>query len=228
MERHGLQRLRPVTEDTGAGDWIMNGLDDNAGHPTYTVTGTLLPTGFDAYARLLHPAEDLTWATVAATNGRHAHPLMQWPGITGPDDEEPSEGTLPAVQAARLLAVLQRHTTSAGCHYAAWEGSGALAVPEKGTARLDMPGRSMLLLHGPLADAATVSTDFAPFQNSPNLWWPDDRAWCVATDIDLMSTYIGASAACIAEILAAPGLETWPARPDDPITYAGDTLNPTR
>lgn len=31
-----------------------------------------------------------------------------------------------------------------------------------------------------------------PFQ-SPNLFWRDDRSWCVATQINFYSTYIGAS-----------------------------------
>jgi hypothetical protein len=41
---------------------------------------------------------------------------------------------------------------------------------------------------------------------SRNLWWPDDRAWCVAAEIDLNTTYIGSSDACREEILAVPQL----------------------
>ena len=29
--------------------------------------------------------------------------------------------------------------------------------------------------------------------HSPSIWWPEDRAWCVATDIDLFDTYVGGS-----------------------------------
>ena len=29
----------------------------------------------------------------------------------------------------------------------------------------------------------------------PNLWWPADRAWRVASDIDLPSTYLGGTRA---------------------------------
>ena len=51
--------------------------------------------------------------------------------------------------------------------------------------------------------------------HSPNLWWPDDRAWCVATEIDLAWTYVGGSGALISDVLASPSLEAQPAAPDD-------------
>jgi hypothetical protein len=37
--------------------------------------------------------------------------------------------------------------------------------------------------------------------HSPNLWWPGDRAWCVATDIDLDSTYVAGGAALVLDLL---------------------------
>ncbi|WP_305091365.1 hypothetical protein [Prescottella sp. R16] len=61
---------------------------------------------------------------------------------------------------------------------------------------------------------------------SAHLWWPDDKAWCVATDIDLMSTYLGASEECVAAVLADTGLEAFPARADRTLTWDGDTVNP--
>jgi hypothetical protein len=48
----------------------------------------------------------------------------------------------------------------------------------------------------------------------PDLWWPEDRAWCVGGDTDLKSTYVGGSEACIASLLAVPGLEVHPVEPD--------------
>jgi hypothetical protein len=41
-----------------------------------------------------------------------------------------------------------------------------------------------------------------------------------------MSTYVGCSDACLAELVATPGLEVLPARPGDAVTYAADRLNP--
>ena len=63
--------------------------------------------------------------------------------------------------------------------------------------------------------AALPSLMDAQDGHSPNLWWPDDRAWCVATEIDLAWTYVGGPAALISDALANPGLEAQPASPDD-------------
>jgi hypothetical protein len=41
-----------------------------------------------------------------------------------------------------------------------------------------------------------------------------------------MSTYVGGSAACVAELLGTPGLEAAPAGPDDAVTVDADTVNP--
>ena len=42
---------------------------------------------------------------------------------------------------------------------------------------------------------------------SPNLWWPEDRSWFVATEIDVAWTYIGGTEATVQAILDAEGLE---------------------
>lgn len=110
----------------------------------------VVPSGFEAYARVFHPArrvEDggqvaVTWREVAAANGRAAHRAMQWPGIVGawrlvhgdcqPGlwDSEPEEGSLPVAIAVDLAAVLAAYTSTPGrCWFAVWEGFGALAVP---------------------------------------------------------------------------------------------------
>jgi hypothetical protein len=61
---------------------------------------------------------------------------------------------------------------------------------------------------------------------SPNLFWPDDRAWCAASEIDLDSTYIGCSEETAAALLADPRLETWPVNASDAIAWDSDTINP--
>jgi hypothetical protein len=141
-------------------------------------------------------------------------------------DTEPVEGSLPAAQAEALVAVLARFTaTSAECFYAVWEGYGALALSQVART-VAMPQREMQLLTGPLSQAARVSMEDATLEQSPSLWWPADRAWCVATDVDLMSTYVGGSRACIDAVLAAPGLEVWEVHDRQGVTYDSDALNP--
>ena len=72
----------------------------------------------------------------------------------------------------------------------------------------------MVVVRGAVRDAVRNLAP-EPHEQSANLWWPADRAWCVVTDIDLTSTYVGGSAVCIAELRATPGLECVPASPAD-------------
>ena len=47
------------------------------------------------------------------------------------------------------------------------------------------------------------------------MWWPKDRAWCVASEIDLPWTYVGASASIVADLLAEPRIAAQPASEDE-------------
>jgi hypothetical protein len=165
-------------------------------------------------------------------NDRTAHRLMQWPAVTGSwdfvaDDDQPelwndspAEGHLLAAAARRLAAVLARHTAAPGdCFFGVWTGD----PPDATTAVLG--GHAHRFVRGPVGLAAA---NFAaePAEQGPALWWPADRAWCVVTDIDLMSTYVGGSAAAVADVLATDGLEAWPAEPGDPVAPGSDPVNP--
>jgi hypothetical protein len=55
-----------------------------------------------------------------------------------------------------------------------------------------------------------------------NLWWPEDRSWCVASEIDLRWTYVGGSSELIAQILSDERIEALPATPHDPTTVVVD------
>lgn len=68
--------------------------------------------------------------------------------------------------------------------------------------------RDYLLFTGPVTAATAFRND--PWFQSPNLWWPEDRAWFVATEIDGYSTYIGGEQACIDALVAHPHLEVLP------------------
>ncbi|TFV82907.1 hypothetical protein [Blastococcus sp. CT_GayMR16] len=220
----------PVEADVSTGVWISS--SRRRGAPG--TVGALVPTVFEAYARVLHPAVryagdddiEVPWAEVAAHNGTDADPLMRWVGLTrGPVesqppvwDDGPSEGHLPVALAARLGAVLRRHTTTPhDCLFGRWDGFGFdLPDPDAPPRLLLRGGHDVVLVRGTVADA-TRNLAPEPHEQSANLWWPADQAWCVVTDIDLMSTYVGGSAACIAELLAAPGVEALPAAPEDPV-----------
>ena len=78
-------------------------------------------------------------------------------------------------------------------------------LPE-GTPLFERPGRHYGLTYSsnPLAEATWAGR---PINISPQLWWPDDRRWIVATEIDLVSTYIACSAQLADELIAGDQLE---------------------
>jgi hypothetical protein len=220
----------PVETDVSAGVWISAAR--RRGEPG--TVGAIVPAVFEAYARIFHPAIryagdddiEVPWSDVAAHNGTVAHPLMQWDALThGPVDSQPpvwddgpSEGHLPVAVANRLGQVLRAHTTtSADCFFGRWDGFGYdLPRPDVPPRLLLRGGHDVVLVRGTVADAVRNLAP-EPHEQSANLWWPADQAWCVVTDIDLMSTYVGATAACIAELLVAPGIEAVPASAEDPV-----------
>jgi hypothetical protein len=228
---------RPPETDVAPGAWIAGSV-----RPALGDVGSLVPPTFAAFARVLHPAvryegdDDVavTWAAVAEHNGTVAHPLMQWPALTGaweyldedsqPPvwDRAPDEGHLPVPAAERLAAVLTAHTTTPDdCYFGLWSGGG-LVLADAPT--LVLPHRAFWLLRGPIG-LATANLADEPMEQSAHLWWPADRAWCVVTDIDLMSTYVGGSADCIADLLASDGLEVAPAGVDQSTFWDADTVN---
>jgi hypothetical protein len=84
--------------------------------------------------------------------------------------------------------------------------------------RVRLPYRDYILFKGSVAHAQG-------WEDGPNLWWPEDRAWCVASEIDFPYTYVGGPKALIADILAHPDLEALPATVEDGINATSDTIN---
>jgi len=233
--------LRDVTP----GIWLQQGLWTwGPGSQRQGVAvGCLVPTGFEAYARVLHPAwretergpETVRWSEIASWTGATVHPAMQFhriarlpahPGQRSPTwGTVPTGGSLPVAEGDRLAAILRAFTaTRHRCYFGVWEGFG---VPELNAfanqPRLRLTHRAYFLFLGPI-DAVT-SLSFGSFQQTPNLWWPEDRAWCVATDIDLSETYLAASEACVQRVIADPGLEAFAITPEARIDVDGDVIN---
>jgi hypothetical protein len=78
---------------------------------------------------------------------------------------------------------------------------------------LGQSGRSYLLFNGPVDDAARFHLGHR-FQ-SPALWWPDDRAWFVHTEIDGTSTYVGGSRSMIDRLIGEQILESFEVDTDE-------------
>ncbi len=232
-----------LEDDFSVAHWVTEGLLDwRTMRTSGCLVGHVVPKGFPAYARLFHPAErpsntsahePLRWSEIASRNGRVAHPLMQFhrianlPGSLTYDASgfvyEPTVGSLPPKETADLAGPLREFTASPElCYFCIWEGWGDLDHDYYQSRPRVQVGRDCLLFRGPL--------NAVPFregrQQSPTVWWPADRAWCVATEIDFMETLIGGSAACIESILNHPGLEALPVTLDAQVSSGGDAINP--
>jgi hypothetical protein len=230
---------RALETDVSAGGWIAPAL-----RPLHhAVVGSLVPPLFDAYARVFHPAVryagdddvDVRWAEVAAANRTVAHPAMEWAALTGSVDfyedadqsplwdQAPARGHLPVGVAAGLVDVLRRHTgTADDVHFGIWSGFGFI-VGDAPT--LALPAREHWLLRGPI-DLALANMAAEPSEQSATLWWPADRAWLVATDIDQLTTYVGGSTRCVADLVGHPGLEAAQVPAEQGVGPDADTVNP--
>lgn len=150
--------------------------------------------------------------------------------VTG---QGPDEGSLYGPDAQVLAEVARKWTTTPDdCWFCVWDGYGwANAVPlllmgEEQASRMadpvppevrqgprvHFPHRSYLLYGGQVEE---VMATFAIATQSPNLWWPQDHAWCVATEIDFAWTYVGGPAAMIEELLGDIRIEAIRASPED-------------
>lgn len=190
---------------------------------------TLGPSGFERYGRLFHP-------------------LREGADESDPGELMNIEGHLDRAHLERLVAILARHTSTPGdCFFGLWVGFGDLhgspavgllrrgreqppAVPPAFPAevlagpKVEIPNRSYFLFRGALDHAGHWgAADLAPGHhrpiNSPNLMWPDDRAWFVATEIDSPWTGVAGSSALWEELLADPVLDTELVSRDSPVPY---------
>jgi len=234
------QALQPGSSDP------VGWLDDRMLAPDLTRgvrVGDVLPTGFDAYVRIMHPVTTrdgpTTWAVIAEQTGRVAHPRMQWqaiaypaqgrepPAVTG---DGPAQGVFPLDLMTNLIDILSIHTsTPETTHFTV--AAGTPGLPDSATATIDHGGRPHLLLVADLS-AGTRAFVLDPTGEpvdphvSPHLWWPDDHAWVVATDVDFRSTMVAAPRACADQIVADPTFETFEVGVDDRADLGGDDRNP--
>jgi hypothetical protein len=192
------------------------------------------PHGFAGYARLFHPVEP---------DADESDPETFWGNL---------EGNLEKRVLQRLLGVLEHHTgTPDECYFGLWDGfaeiEGSPAVmsfdgqtfppafpPEVMTGpRLRIPAREYLLFRGPLTEAGRWgAADLFPGEpreiNSPNLMWPADHGWFVATEIDLPWTGIAGSTQLITDLLADEALDIQTVEPSPDLPYWRTDNDPTQ
>ena len=166
----------------------------------------------------------------------------------------PRLGDLAQAQLHLLTATLRRHTDKPGdCVIGFWEGWADRARPTRMTTyrdghpqvqvpdplsaeqltpppigKLSLPHRVYALFRGDLDLAGRFGhwlDEYWLVARSPNLMWPTDRAWFVATEIDFNSTLVGGTSALIADIIDLDGVEAAEIKPTDLLHSEADTIN---
>lgn len=261
-----------IIDGAAAGAWIRPRLGGEFGAVTLEV-----PKGFEAYARIFHPAwgpagNSVSWAETAKACGTTPHREMQWHAILGfgdadelrgsyrPDDgsgvkwagSDPPIGATDIETLDALCQVLAGHTADSAhclfglCTIQSWEESFSADELQP---LLELPlGRDHIVLAGPLSAVDQIEFDWSSSarmvftlkgdgpapepdpseflrREAPNLIWPADHAWFVASEVDFDSTLIGGSANLIEAIVQSPGLEAWGVEPTDSLAADADKVN---
>lgn len=199
----------PSAEPAG---WLGAERSDDGG-----TVGWLVPARYDSIVRVAanEPCDDW-WTgyrelhrTVLAVGLRHTsspdrawfavwegHGFTNWSAHIAWRDPAPDEATRLARESERDRVRADARREIAGI------GSALARVTT-----FDAPHRRYYLLTGPV-DAALELRDPARIGapdgwRHPDLWWPDDRGWFVATDVDFWSLYVAGDAAFVGDIRAA-------------------------
>jgi hypothetical protein len=155
------------------------------------MVAALVPPGYEAYARILHPASDaggnsVRWAEVAAACGATAHAEMQWNALTGALDpctgpgtiwqgSEPMIGEMDIDELDALCGILSAHTADPGhcyfglCTIQSWETAFS---PDELQPFLRLPhGRDHIVLAGPLSAVDQIGWDWSRSGGSVGVWF---------------------------------------------------------
>lgn len=145
--------------------------------------------------------------------------------------DEPLYGSMPEELVDDVAAFLRPWTTTPStCWFGLWEGNGtwwrermgvtdgdpetvaeASRIDEerdrvlRATPTFGTPQRQYFLMSGPLSAARQLTE--AADGSSPNLWWSNDRAWLVSTEVDGYSSWVGGRASMIEELLGSAAIE---------------------
>jgi hypothetical protein len=181
--------------------------------------GALVPNGFAAVLRIAAPdpaigdwwsAYRQLYATIAAVGRRHtARSDLAWYAVweghgfghaaTRLAWREPvDDDTRRALEARREALRLEGERRNAAIRAA------LLDVPT-----FAMPDRRYYVLRGPLSAVTQLChPDPAGVWRNPDLFWPADRRWFAATDVDFWSVYVGGDDDHLAELALAMPTES--------------------
>ncbi len=186
----------------------------------------------------VHP--EMQWSNIS---GQGFPPRHSAPGLW---DDEPERGRLPKQWAPRLAELLKVHTSSlTRVWFGIWDGWGdgqlltsaiRMKLSQQGSMReghrqerapideLDLPYRRYLLIQSAIEDITMSLSDDA-YWLTASMWWPEDRSWFVHTEVDLASTYVGGTKACLLDVLGETSIESLPTTEYHRISWDSDQAN---
>lgn len=199
--------VAPAAAD--AADWLDGACDGRFG-----TVGGLVPNNFDAYIRVVAPDPEVPdwWAdyrslfeTIAGVaRGHTSTPDEGWFAVWEGHGWESATSRCALVGPAGPVARLRARAVRARLRRndrrrRATIRDGLSVVPA-----FDRPHRTYYLVAGTVESAGSLREPGSPERwQRPDLWWPADRRWFVATDVDFWSLYVGGSVELIADIAAA-------------------------
>ncbi len=189
MSKPAASPLTSATTPLGT-EWL------DLGESAWRETVGFGPAGFPAYARLglLAPPPP----------GRGA--LAQLSG---------DDGAEVRILDAAVSVLTAWTSTPDDAYFLLWDGMPwPESLPRPARPPLTSSARNYYILRGPL-DSLAAGGEEQLDGITPAFIWPADRAWCLACDVDPDWAGIGAPAAAIQALLAAPGLEVTAAERSD-------------
>jgi len=193
----------------------------------------------EALGRTAH--RQMQWHKLVGSSDTFGIDGSEWPG------GNPNTGELDQRSLDALCRILATQTTDpAHCFFGLSTIYGWVDGRFPTAVQLRWPGRDFVIFSGPISAATQIGDPKAEWvavavprepprpefdrlqevaRQGPNLIWPADHSWYVASEYDLDSTLVGGPGALIGAIMAAPELETWEVSRRDSLQAAADKIN---
>ena len=194
--------------DASAAAWI-----GDARRGRWGTVGGMVPNDFDVFVRVPAPDRDVgdwwgayrsLYKLVASAGAAHTATPQAWFGVwegygwATSTTMYATSGRLGWTGRRKVNAERKRLRDEDRRRHEAVR-TGLAGVP-----RFELPGRVYCLVGGPLAAVADLREPGSPDRwQRPDLMWPDDRAWFVASDVDFWSLYVGGSVSFIDDLAAS-------------------------
>lgn len=197
--------LQP-SDDLDATRWL-----DETCTGDFGTVGCLVPSHFESTVRVHPPQEGERWrenyqalfAAVAEVGARHTSTpdhayvgLWEGYGWEGgmtlryvPPTKNPIERAKQMAEQRRLRLESERQAAE-------------MRAKLERLPAFRRPSRRYFLLSGTVADVTRLREPTHDRWHEPDLWWPADQAWSVASDVDFWSLYVGGTQALVDDLRA--------------------------